>query len=261
MTVSVDHSRMDSWLRRQEEQARAWQENSFDLAGLRPGFVGHRLFWSNFTDFYTCFIAGGLGKGKTLLAFALAHLLVWEGYVDRVFSNIPSLLTDQVSAPVVDACVIFDESWITLDSREWSGGQANTYGAFLRKTNTYMVFPSRITIDKRFREFWVQRVFNAWVFGVPLWVYEWRLESGMTRERGRFGLWRPERYFGLYDTAARPAGDGGISEALKLTNPVLDEFEKSAKQFTGDMQDMVDVSQSDAFHRVMSDSRKKKRKW
>ena len=156
-----------------------------------------------------------------MLGFALAHWLVYDGWVDRVFSNIRSSLVEPVVAPIVDSAVIFDESWLKLNARQWSTNDSTTYGAFLRKINTYMIFPSRIVIDKQFREFWCQRTFNGMPFGVPLWVYEWRLESGMTRERGRFALWRPERYFGLYDTVSRPRGDGGIAEGLKLTNPIL----------------------------------------
>lgn len=256
MEITVDVPRMRAWEERMALEAARYDVDTFSLENLKPGFIAGSVFFHTLTEFYTLFLAGGLGKGKTLLAFAIAHWLVWHGYVVRVISNIKSPLCEDIAAPVVDAAVVYDESWISLNSRHWATSEASTFGAFLRKLNTYMLFPSRIPVDKQLREFWCQRVFCGDFLGLPLWIYEWRMECGISRERGRFALWRPARYFGLYDTLSRPRGDGGLSDALRVTSPVLNEFGDMQK--SGDEFGMSDVAIQDRMIQAMMDAGKKK---
>ena len=159
--------------------------------------------------FRSCWIAGRYGGGKTSLAFIIGDYLRECSSVDLLVSNCPSTLCDDLSAcnDLSNACIVLDESWIFLES--WRA--VKCYAAFLRKKNIILLLPSVFPVHAKLRYLTVQRVFNAYGMGVPIWVYEWRLWLGMVREKGYFMLWNPAWIFGQFDTSFVVCDDAVLS--------------------------------------------------
>jgi hypothetical protein len=134
--------------------------------------LGGDAFFLQLALFRQCWIKGRLGGGKTLLAFALAWELVKRKVCKGVVSNVPNSLPLQPwREPMGDghrlirgAAVVYDEAWVKLDNRT-SVTNDRTYGAFSRKLDVMILFPSVIPIDKRQSYLSCQRVFR---FKVPL---------------------------------------------------------------------------------------------
>jgi hypothetical protein len=203
------------------------------------------LFLRTLLGVRTCWFAGRFGGGKTLLSFAVADWLFQGGVTNWTYSNIPSVWCDEIPDSGLardwnegegrwkaNCSVIFDESWILLDAREWNKNIGRTMGAFLRKFNVYLLLPSVFPVDVRFRSLTVQRMINGFAFGIPLYVYRWQLGLGYISEGGYFGLWRPQQYFGVYDHLACPSDDGGLLRAMGQTV----EFVEAATEYTGEVQ-------------------------
>lgn len=186
--------------------------------------VGLRVLW----------LAGRFGGGKTLLSFALSSWLYKNGYINTVYSNIPSPICEPVTDDTrfYKSALVLDEAWVLLDAREYAKNVSRTIGAFLRKYQLYLLLPSVFPVDKRFRALWCQRVFNGMTVGVPLWVYAWRCDMGVMSDKGWFALVRPQQFFGSYDTMATPTTDGGMLKAMANTT----DFDPSVleSEFTGD---------------------------
>lgn len=182
-------------------------------------FVAASEFLINFLSWRTLWIAGRLGGGKTLLAIALADWLIRHGHATGLIANFPHALKmhnwreaheDGLRRGIRGAVVIFDEAWQLLDRRTFMNND-RSYGAYARKLETFWILPSVIPIDTRLS---LLRVRREWAISTPaggLWVYQWLLATGDGPPAGgRFGLFRPERYFGMYDTRYIPTDDGDI---------------------------------------------------
>ena len=185
-------------------------------------------------SFRVLWLAGRFGGGKTLLSFALSAWLYNNGYADRIYSNIPSPLCSDLddTTKLWKSAMVLDEAWVLLDAREYSKNVSRTIGAFLRKYDLYLLLPSVFPVDVRFRSFYVQRTFNGMILGLPLWVYSWRLNSGVSSDRGWFGLWMPQKFYGSYDTMATPSDDGGLLGAMQYT--VGFDVADIESEYTGD---------------------------
>lgn len=179
-------------------------------------------FLLNLSMFRVCWLRGRVGGGKTLLACVLAEHFLTAGLVDGVVANFPTVYPTSIVADdglLFNRAVIFDESWELLDSRT-SLTNPREYGAYSRKMGTYWLFPSVYPIDKRLRAVIVWRASVSTV--LPIWIYRWELGLDYDEQDGGwFALWRPERYFGRYDTAFIPFDDGGISERFGDTVAAL----------------------------------------
>jgi hypothetical protein len=211
-------------------------------------FFGAETFFALVTSVRHVWGAGFFGSGKTLLAVLLAAELVARGLVERVYSNIDikgkAPIEEYVSQggiyhsknlrrsflegerfPIEDAAIVLDEAHLFLDT--WK--VAKDYMAALRKANLYMLMPSVWPPHLRLRSLEVRRTLNLYSFGVPGWWYQWSLTNGPTiAEKGTFLLWRPDRIFGVYNTADYPADDGGIIDAMAYTFK-LDQIKKGRK--------------------------------
>ena len=130
--------------------------------------IGTRVLW----------LSGRYGGGKTLLAFALADWLIGNGYCKNCLSNIDHELPRlEAGERPWNTVIVFDESWILLDARDWDREVGRVFGAFLRKQNLYLLLPSVFPVDVRFRHFFVQRTVNFASLGIPAWVYTAGLHS------------------------------------------------------------------------------------
>lgn len=167
-------------------------------------------------NFRICWLAGRFGGGKTALASILAAWLWWRGYVGDVVANYPLRFANpRPRPPLKDCALIVDEAWqFARDS-----AAIQRYGAFLRKLNNYLILPSVFPLSARLQSFWVERVFNAYVLGIPAWVWRWNLTRPSYRERGYFLVIAPHRVFELYDSYALTADDGMIAALLAATFP------------------------------------------
>jgi hypothetical protein len=182
-------------------------------------FIAAGEFLINFLSWRTLWIAGRLGGGKTLLAIALADWLIKNRHSTGLIANFPHALPmhdwrpahgDGLRRGIRGATIIFDEAWQLLDSRTAIAND-RSYGAYARKLETFWIFPSVIPIDKRLS---LLRVRRDWIIATPaggLWVYRWLLVTGDGEPAGgRFALWRPEAYYGMYDTKYIPTDDADI---------------------------------------------------
>lgn len=185
------------------------------------------LFWSQFVAFRIAYITGRYGSGKSALAFLMAARLLAEGRVGSVVANIPCTFGGRVpeGETIKKAAIVLDESWIYIDS----SSDVKDYAAFARKQEMYLILPSVFPIHARLSFFWVQMIFNAYIVGLPAWVFRWELKQKSVRQSGYFAIWRPTAIFGHYDTLTVAGDDGGISDAIALTSK-QDGFKGTRKQ-------------------------------
>lgn len=181
----------------------------------RVSFFNAGEFLGMLHAFRIVWLSGRFGGGKTSLAVILAAKLLADKKVDTVVSNFSTSISSAVddSSMLYNAAIVLDESWIYLDDRS----SVTTYAAFVRKFNHYLLLPSVWPPHNRFTFLSVQRVFNAYVVGVPAWVYRWQLGMKAVKEKGYFSVINPHAVFGFYDTEFVPVDDGGISDAIKRT--------------------------------------------
>lgn len=167
-------------------------------------------------------LSGRFGGGKTSLAIAIAQWLCGQQYARYIASNIPLNFGREVSRvdikglramgpdgkPAIRDCVILlDEAWMYLGERK--GHAADDWLAFVRKANNYLLMPSVLPLAKVVQQLVCGRHFNGLVFGVPLWLYWWRLGKGkgVDGDKGRFFFWNPSKVFALYDHTGVPQED------------------------------------------------------
>jgi len=192
-------------------------------SGIYPFFSATRFFHV-LTNHRMCYIRGALGSGKsTLAAWLCAFLLTFRDEFGRVFakrvaSNIPHRWPRPTLSQGCDMSVIwFDELGLFVDSRAWAKTD-NRYWAGLRKLRSVIIGSSRVPVDKRLAELWVQRttdfpfnrLTNAWFF---LWGYE----SGDERDGGMFFVYRPQTIWEFYPTYSYPTSPGGVLDLLDIS--------------------------------------------
>jgi len=178
-----------------------------------------KVIFANFDTFYSLYrayrviwIRGRFGGGKTLLAVAISAKLLADKYVDYVVSNVPVEFGVEAkkTEKMTDWAIVLDESWIYLNTRS----SVYDYAAFVRKLNHYLLLPSVWPVHSRLQAFSVQRVFNAYVIGLPVWVYRYDVRMRVYNEHGYFALINPHALFGVYPTEYIPSDDGGVSELI-----------------------------------------------
>jgi len=151
-----------------------------------------------------------------MLAFYLAAHAQAYGWVDKIVANVPSPLavTAEDVEDIRNSAVVLDEAWQFLSSRS----EAISYGAALRKLGVILLMPSVFPPAQILASFSAQRFVNGYIFGLPLWGYNYYLNYKSFRDKGTFWLINPHLMSGWYDTEAYPAEDYGIS--LKLDTAV-----------------------------------------
>lgn len=169
-------------------------------------------FQSLLRDYRSVWLSGRPGGGKTLLAVVLAYELVACGFLTRIVANFPITFPgwrgrkcDVDPASVVDAAIILDEAWAEVGLG--AEGALKRWMAYPRKNNQVFLYPSVLPLTKSLHMFRVNRVFCGTKFGLPFWTYRYRLDVGERKPlAGNFFLWTPSRYFGMYDSFAKPEG-------------------------------------------------------
>jgi hypothetical protein len=167
---------------------------------------------------------GRYGAGKTSLSVLLMARLLAEKRVSRIVSNIPLSFGNPISkddilnivlekAPMLNTGILLDEAWIYIEDRQ----SVSDYGGFIRKFNHYLALPSVFPIHPRFSFFYVQRIFNGYTIGFPIWVYRWTINNRGVKENGTFGVYNPHAVFGHYPSDFVPGDDAHISDAVSLT--------------------------------------------
>ena len=101
-------------------------------------FIMAEDFFSMLVFFRVLYLEGRPGAGKTYLSVLLSAYLLSGGYVKRVVSNVPISWGEKAIAPLTDACIILDESWMYINSRS----DVMDYAGFVRKFNHYLLLPS-----------------------------------------------------------------------------------------------------------------------
>jgi hypothetical protein len=183
-------------------------------------FIYGEFFLTLVNHFRVVTIVGRYGGGKTLLSVAVSKYLLDNGFVSKVVTNFPCSFASPPSVPLVDSAIVLDEAWTTLFPGA-SHKQIMTYLAFLRKLNNILLLPSVVPLSKRVNVLEVVRYLNCEIFGLPLWIYRWRLRA--TGERGYFALLFPFRYYNLYDHSYVVTDDRGIGRALMETVRVVEK--------------------------------------
>jgi hypothetical protein len=216
----------------------------------RLQFINAGEFLGMLSAFRILWISGRFGGGKTSLAAMLAAWLLANGKVESVVSNLKLSFSTLPVTPLYNAAVVLDESWIYLDDRS----SVTTYAAFVRKFNHYLLLPSVWPPHNRFTFLSVQRVFNGYAVGLPMWFYRWQLGMRSVKEKGYFAVANPAAIFGHYDTEFVPVDDGGISDAIKTTGESRG-FKGKASQLqplmlgfgSGDTSEAVDAIEDASF--------------
>ena len=113
------------------------------------GFVNFDEFYSMVRAFRILWIKGRFGGGKTSLAAILSARLLADRMVDTVVSNLELTFGSAATVPLKRACILLDESWIYLDTRQ----SVVDYAAFVRKLDHYLLLPSVYPPHTRFNNF------------------------------------------------------------------------------------------------------------
>jgi len=177
-------------------------------------FIGGSTFLDMLKVYRILWLRGRYGGGKTSGAVIIAARMLAEGVVDQVVSNVPITFSQVATAPLVKSCIVMDESWLYIESRS----DVKDYAAFVRKFKHYMLLPSVFPIHNRLSFFYVTRIANLYVFGLPVWWYRWTLSVKDIKETGTFGIYQPTAVFGHYPDEFVPGDDGGIADVLKATS-------------------------------------------
>lgn len=173
-------------------------------------------------------LQGQMGSGKTLLSVALGYHFLREGYVERFSSNFPVGFAAEPmprwSFNVMDEAGVFFDNRSAFKDKSLNQMTAGlTFG--LRKAGSYLIFPSFLGADKRFRA--GLRMWRTWSFGNRLWIYHWEVGEETTEERregvnywqGRLVLVGPSHFFNVYDTYYKPIANMTLDWARKLMVP------------------------------------------
>lgn len=186
-------------------------------------FIGAALFFELLLQYRVLWARGRVGSGKTLLCAAITDYLINKtGDFRAVVCNIPHRFPIPRDGTLFDTVCFLDEAHLFIDSRTFASNPKE-YGGLARKVRSVWLFPSVYPIDSRLRALWVER---TWRLGNWLWAYEGAVDLGYAQEMFRFKLWKPSKFFGLYDTAAIPFDDGGLSLLWTRTSDVLKERTK-----------------------------------
>lgn len=165
-------------------------------------------------QFRIAWCRGFYGQGKTLIAYELAYELYKTGRYRYILGNSNSVWTDSPESVVlregafVDAVVILDEGGLFMRmSRD-----AEKFMIGLRKLNITLLIPSVQPPATRVKFLQIQRYFNMGVLGFPLWIYDFMLNMGTEKEKAKFGIWKPQNIYGVYDTLDYPVDDLYLSD-------------------------------------------------
>lgn len=157
-------------------------------------------------------VSGELGTGKTLLAFAVADVLLQNGLAWGVWTNIPHVFPKRHE--LTRTVIILDEAGEFMDARD-SASEHQAFGTALRKLNSYLLTPSVNRVDKRAIPLEAYRL--ADLSFLDWWLYGYKSQT--RKAAGWFLLEHPEDYFGLFDTRAMPDDDAGLTEAFNRIRP------------------------------------------
>lgn len=150
----------------------------------------YRLVW----------ICGRFSGGKTSLAYKLSETYLKQGY--RLLSNNKSIWADnhnEVSllndgSNFLHAVNIYDEGGLYFkDSRQIE--QVCSYAA--KMDNIFMI-PSFWPPTRAAQVVMVQPLYNLKKIGLPLIVYEWKVNMKGFRDEGKFYWLFPQEIFGIY---------------------------------------------------------------
>lgn len=171
---------------------------------------GGGVFYATLRAYKFLWLRGRTGGGKTALAYNLALTLLYDGYVDEIYSNVPGVSRIPGPGDIPErACVLIDEGGMFM--KKTADFEATC--AALRKLQDVVIIASVIPPAREFAALSVQRTLNlARLCGWNAWVYEWRLSYDYVTEKGSFIWTNPGAVFGLYDTAAFPVDDAGIGD-------------------------------------------------
>lgn len=173
-------------------------------------------FFSLVTFFHTVAFRGRPGAGKTYLAVLLAAWLKSRGLVDKVVSNFPVAFAESDVTKLDHTAIILDETWQFINTRKDVFG----YAAVIRHIHSYLLMPSVFPPHRLLTRFKVGRSQNLFAYGIPAWMYRWRLDMEDEKEKGVFFVIHPERAFAVYDTEFIPPDDGGILDGLQATTKI-----------------------------------------
>lgn len=188
-------------------------------------FIGGDLFWNMLLAYRTVWFMGRYGAGKTSLAVICSARLLAEKRVEKIVSNIPLSFSTLVKSPsynedgevifestenLLNAGILLDEAWQNIEDKQ----ATIDYAGFVRKFNHYLLLPSVFPINARLSYFFVQRVFNGYGVGLPMWFYKWNISNRGIKEQGFFAVQNPTSIFGHYDTDFVPGDDANISDTL-----------------------------------------------
>lgn len=174
---------------------------------------GWKKFYEQLKQVRILNLTGSMGTGKTLFSVALGYHMLREGLVRSAAFNFPVSFS---SAPTPRwSYAVLDEAGILFDARDsFKAKELNKLTASLlfklRKLGSYVVVPSFIETDKRFRV--GLRMWRMWSFGGLLWGYNWELGPEEAEERrpginfweGRVYFLNPREFYGTYDTYFAP---------------------------------------------------------
>lgn len=176
---------------------------------IKFGFLGANKFWKALKASRILNLSGSMGTGKTLLATALGYMSLWETRTIRVATNYPCVFSE--APEPYRTFAVLDEGALVFDSRlSYKDKNLSKILAQLtfdlRKSGSYLVVPSFITVDRRLRT--GVRVWRTFAFSNLLWAYHWELGEENPSDRrpgvnywdGSLWFFNPSYFFDTYST-------------------------------------------------------------
>lgn len=212
--------------------------------------MNHYLTMKYILDKRIVYIGGRVGGGKTSLSFRMAYDLMQSGQFRYLLSNLKSVWTDDIEDVTMreyegvlklDAVIILDEAGEFIDTK----AKAKKWKSYLRKMNVVMFLPSEEPPAASMRTLSIERIWDGYSIGLPLWYYKTFYNTSHVKEGMAFSWLFPSEIFGVYDTDGYPADEAErILEAFK-------GWVRQAAAFGGYA--VADPSEGDKLHAEQSD--------
>lgn len=199
-------------------------------------FIGFGRFMKQVSGTRLINMAGFMGTGKTLFSVALGFHMVRYNYVTRASFNLP--ISFGKAPHWYRSYNVLDEAGVLFENRNYRDKELNEMSKAvlyaLRKNGSYIVTPSYLDTDKRFRKgaLRMYRVFPLPNQNAPIWLFRWEVGPEEIEERnvtnfkkGYLAFIRPAWFYNTYCTYYAPNVQLSRQFVTKcIKNEDLDEY-------------------------------------
>ena len=179
-----------------------------------------------------CWLCGRFSGGKTSASYKLAETYLKDGY--RLITNNKSIWADpfeQVTllddgSNFMHSVIIFDEGGLYFKGSK----QIEQVCSYAAKMDNIFLIPSFWPPTRAAQVVMVQPLYNLKKIGLPLIVYQWKVNMKGFRDEGKFYWLLPQEIYGIY--SRRDPGD----DPAKIVQHVIQQTDEFVRREGRDTQ-------------------------